>query len=143
MRNATVIVGATLLALFLICSDSAAMANEEVKPGIRETLLLYPICDDIETYVNDFIEAAEGLLSKAGYSEFDKYLDSDCGLDRFGQLDGYCFIHIYSHSFARPRKDDISEIHLMSGGIWTAGLCTDYTGAIEKGTLAVFHVPGH
>lgn len=126
-----------------VSSPATGMAGGEVKPGSTETLLLCPIYSDRKTYVNDFIETAEGYLSKAGYSEFDKYLDSNCGLDRFGQLDGYGIIQIYSHSFAWPRKDDISEIYVMSGGIWTAGLCADYMGAIEKGTLAVFYVPGH
>jgi hypothetical protein len=124
-------------------SPGASLTNQEIKPGIKGTLLLCPIYSDRKTYVNAFIETAEEHLSQAGYSEFDKYLDSDCGLDHFGQLDGYGIIHIYSHSFAWPRKDDISEIYLMTGGIWTAGLGTDYVGAIEKGTLALFYVPGH
>jgi IPT/TIG domain len=112
-------------------------------PGSIHTLFLCPIYSEKQIVADSIISVAQASFQNSGYRSFTKYVDQMCGIERFLNLDNNGLIHIYSHSFAWPEKDAVSEVYLMTGDTATSGLNSDYLAQINNSQLTVFYLPEH
>ncbi len=78
------------------------------------------------------------LLEDAGYGVLNVFLDDDVTMEQYTQLGGHRIVHIYSHGAAWPTPDNIQEVYLMSGEVFSRDTYDDYFEAVEDGELALF-----
>ncbi|MBU2624575.1 MAG: IPT/TIG domain-containing protein [candidate division Zixibacteria bacterium] len=111
-------------------------------PLSRKSAFLCPIYSDRKDFADAVISAANENLWKAGFDEFELYLDDNCGLDRFADIEGYGVVHIYSHSFAWPAKDRIENIFLMTGDTASLELDQIYADELSSAKICLIYIPG-
>jgi hypothetical protein len=111
-------------------------------PRSHHSIFLCPIFSERRAYAEQIIQSANESLPKTGFGPFDILADDSCGIDKFKDVDDCGIVHIYSHSFAWPRKDSIEEVYLMTGDTLTEDLSAKYSTDMAAGKVASIYVPG-
>lgn len=84
---------------------------------------------------NGVIASYNQNLPKAGFVLQNIYKSMDASVDRFTQLSDYGLIHIYSHGWAWPDKNNIQEVYVLTGEKVNEGTSWKYWDEILKGNI--------
>ena len=66
-------------------------------PTSKRTIIINPHYFEREKYTNYILDKYDKLLPDVGYETPERYFNDECNLELFTKLEGYGFIHIYSH----------------------------------------------
>ncbi len=81
----------------------------------KNAIFLNPHYWDRTPQANGVIASYNQNLPKAGFALQKIYKGIDASLDRFTQLSDFGIIHIYSHGYAWPDKNNLQEVYLLTG----------------------------
>ncbi len=86
-------------------------------PASKKTLLLNPHNWERKTYADSLIATANTVFARCGFQNFETYFNEAATVGQFKSLEGYGIIHIYSHGYAWPNRDNPTEIYVMTGHV--------------------------
>jgi len=81
----------------------------------KKAIFLNPSYWERSDEANGVIASYNQNLPKAGFALQNVYKGMDASVDRFTQLSEYGFIHIYSHGWAWPDKEELEEVYVLTG----------------------------
>lgn len=103
----------------------------------KNKILLNPSYWERSYYADLIINNDNAKLPQVGFSLQTIYKNAEATLDRFCQLAGYGMIHVYSHGWAWPKQESISEVYLMTGEIANEVSAQKYMEEIKGKTISV------
>lgn len=101
--------------LNLLPKISNSEANEKALVNNKKAILLNPSYWQRSTYTNSLIGYYNQILPKVEYNFTNIYKGMDANVDRFTQLKGFGFIHVYTHGWAWPQEWAITDVYVMTG----------------------------
>ena len=122
-------------------NSSIESRSLDLLPQGNRAIFLCPIYSDRHYYADSILSIMEIDLAKVGFPVIEAFLDSDCGVERFCNIEDAGILHIYTHSLAWPTKSAIDEIYIMTGDSLTTEYCTEHSKDFDEHYLACMYVP--
>ncbi|MFC2121000.1 PKD domain-containing protein [Bacteroidota bacterium] len=69
--------------------------------------------------------------------------DAQCKLDQYADLAKYGIIHFYSHGYAWPKEDSITDVYMMSGETESNSTSAKYREDLDNGNILLIRSNGH
>lgn len=111
--------------------------SEQSLVNIPKVILLNPHYWERSKFTNDIINKYNQYFPRIGFNLQTVYKDQEASVDRFTQLSGYGFIHIYSHGWAWPKKENIKDIYLKTGERENETTSKKYLSDIKNGNILI------
>jgi hypothetical protein len=105
------------------------------KPSSKKTIFLNPSYWERQAYADPLTATADAGFAKIGFNAFEKYVNDQCTIDKFTSLEGYGVVHIYSHGWAWPNKNNIQEVYLLTGEAASPATTGKYLWDIQHGKI--------
>lgn len=106
-------------------------------PGSKKTIFLNPSYWERQAWADPLTAVADAGFAKIGFDAFEKYTNNQCTIDKFTSLEGYGVVHIYSHGWAWPNKNNIQEVYLLTGEAASQATTNKYLSDIQKGKILI------
>ena len=119
-------------------SESSAL---DLYPRGERAIFLCPVYSNRYFYADSILSVMRTELSKTGFPVIETYLDENCGVEQFRNIENAGILHIYTHSLAWPKKSAIEDVYIMTGDTLTQNLSVMHSGEFEEHTLACMYVP--
>ena len=91
-----------------------------VVPVYKKIVLINPHYSERMKYTNELIANYNEWFPDAGYETPIIYKGNQATLDLFAGLSNFGVIHIYSHGWAWPNEDTMTDVYLETGEKWSA-----------------------
>jgi len=108
----------------------------------RKMILINPHYSDRNYYTDQIYNFATTNLGKVGMELPTFYKDEQATVDRFTELSGYGIIQIYSHGWAWPKEENITDVYLLTGETANETTSEKYWDELKKGNIPVMKVAG-
>lgn len=109
----------------------------KARPSAVNTILLNPTYHERKYWADLIIQNYNDRLPTAGYKKPTIFRNAEVTVDKFQNLKGYGLIHVYSHGWAWPSKDNIREVYLLTGEAATLASLAKYKDEIHAGAVPV------
>ena len=106
-------------------------------PKTKKAIFINPSYWERKKYADRLIKNYHDYLSNAGFELTQIYKNSQATVERFTQLGDYGLIHIYSHGWAWPKKDNILEIYLQTGEAFSLETCETYLDDLYEDDIMI------
>ena len=118
--------------------------SNNITPNSKKTIFINPHYSypERKKWADQIIDDYNDWFPAAGYQKPIIYKDGDATLQRFEELNGYGVIHIYSHGWAWPSKNDVKEVYLMTGERYSAASFNKYKQQIVNGIIPIVKLYG-
>ncbi len=114
-------------------SGTASLVNN------KKVILLNPSYWERSEYTDPMVSNYQQRLPQPEFVLQTIYKNTEASVDRFTELSGYGIVHIYSHGWAWPKKDDIQEVYLKTGEVANLVTSAKYWKDIVNGDVAAVH----
>ncbi|MCB2206993.1 MAG: PKD domain-containing protein [Bacteroidetes bacterium] len=108
----------------------------------RKMILINPHYFERSYYTDQVKSIDERNLSKVGMELSTFYKNEEATVDRFTELSGYGIIHIYSHGWAWPKQENITDVYLLTGETANETTSAKYWDELKTGNIPVMKVAG-
>jgi hypothetical protein len=105
--------------------------------NIKKAIFINPSYWERSVYADWIIQWYNVYLPKVFYTLQDVYKNQDASVERFTELAGHGFIHIYSHGFAWPEENNIRDVYLMTGEVANLTSTLNYWNDILSRTIII------
>ena len=102
----------------------------------KKMILLDPHYWDRENYTNGMVAEYSQDLPRVGFS-LETVYNSNATVDRFFHLGGYGIIQIYSHGWAYPAQDNITDVYVMTGEAANQTTTKNHEEDIKSGAILI------
>jgi len=109
-------------------------------PTAKKTIFINPHYNDRQNQANQILNLYNTIFPKIGYNPPITLLNNAATIDAMTNLSGYGIIHIYSHGWAYPKSESITEVYLMTGEEVNAATNEKYKNELLKGNIPVIKV---
>ena len=103
-----------------------------------KVILLNPSYWDRSEYTDPMVSNYQKWLPLPGFTLQNIYKNTEATVDRFTGLSGYGIVHIYSHGWAWPDKNDLKEVYLKTGEVANLVTSAKYWKDIVTGDITAF-----
>jgi len=110
---------------------------ENVIPVYKKVVLINPHYSERMTYTEELITKYNDWFPEAGYETPIIYKGSQATLDLFASLSNFGVIHIYSHGWAWPDENTMTDVYLQTGENWTATQLLNYMEDYKTNTVII------
>jgi len=95
------------------------------------------------SYYTDQIRTITGNnMQKVNIDLTTFYKNTEATVDRFTELSGYGVIQIYSHGWAWPKQENITDVYLLTGETANAATSAKYWDELKTGNIPVMKIAG-
>lgn len=101
----------------------------------KNAIFLNPSYFEREQWADQIMDNYGEHLEGAGYSPLEVYLNDEVSLAVLKELTGHRIVHFYSHGWAWPNENDISQVYLMTGQDYHVGLYAVHWRDIDEGDV--------
>ncbi len=108
----------------------------------RKMILINPHYFERSYYTDQVKSIDESNLAKVGMELSTFYKNEEATVDRFTELSGYGIIHIYSHGWAWPKQENITDVYLLTGETANETTSAKYWEELKMGNIPVMKVAG-
>ncbi len=108
----------------------------------RKMILINPHYSDRSYYTDQIYSNDRTNLSKVGMELSTFYKDQEATVDRFTELSGYGIIQIYSHGWAWPKEENITNVYLLTGETANEATSKKYWDDLKTGNIPVMKMAG-
>jgi hypothetical protein len=105
------------------------------KPSSKGTIFLNPSYWQRQHWADPLVAKANASFAKTGYNNFEVFTNAQCTVDKFTSLSGYGVVHIYTHGWAWPDDNNITEVYMLTGEAYSAATTTKYLSEIQSGKI--------
>ncbi len=103
----------------------------------RKMILINPHYWERSYYTDQIKSIDEGNLSKVDMTLSTFYKDEEATIDRFTELSGYGIIHIYTHGWAWPKRQNITDVYLLTGEVVNEATSKKYWDELKTGNIPI------
>ena len=104
----------------------------------KTMILLNPTYWERSKYADQIIAiTGNKSLPKTGFRLTTIYKNTGATLDRFSELGGYGYIHVYSHGWAWPEEQNTEDVLLLTGEQSNDATAEKYWGDLRAGRVTV------
>jgi len=108
----------------------------------KKMILINPHYFERSFYTDQIYSITGGKLGKVGMELSTFYKNQEATVDRFTELSGYGIIQIYSHGWAWPKQENITDVYLLTGETVSDATSKKYWDELKKGNIPVMKVAG-
>jgi len=108
----------------------------------RKMILINPHYFERSYYTDQIKRIDELNLAKVGMELSTFYKNEEATVDRFTELSGYGIVHIYSHGWAWPKQENITDVYLLTGETANETTSAKYWNELKTGNIPVMKVAG-
>lgn len=125
-----------------MCYPGEEVSNLKSRVNQKKMILINPHYFERSHYTDQIYSITGGKLGKVGMELSTFYKNQEATVDRFTQLAGYGIIQIYSHGWAWPKQENITDIYLLTGETVNNTTSKKYWDELTKGNIPVMKVAG-
>ena len=127
-----------------LLDDLQANNNMDLKSVVnkRKMILLNPHYWERSYYTDQVYSISRSNLSRTGIDLSTFYKNEEATVDRFTELSGYGIIQIYSHGWAWPNQNSITDIYLLTGETANETTSKKYWDELKTGNIPVMKIAG-
>lgn len=103
----------------------------------RKMILINPHYWERSYYTDQVKSIDENNLAKVNMTLSTFYKDEEATVDRFTELSGYGIIQIYSHGLAWPKRENITDVYLLTGEIVNEATSKKYWDELKTGNIPI------
>lgn len=103
----------------------------------RKMILINPHYWERYYYTDQVKSIDETNLAKVNMTLPTFYKDEEATVDRFTELSGYGIIQIYSHGLAWPKRDNITDVYLLTGEVVNEATSKKYWDELKTGNIPI------
>ncbi len=108
----------------------------------RKMILINPHYHERSYYTDQIYSIHRNNLRKAGIDLSTFYKNEEATVNRFTELSGYGIIQIYSHGWAWPKENNITDIYLLTGETANDATSKKYWDELKTGNIPVAKIAG-
>ncbi len=113
--------------------------NKNVIPSSKKTIFLNPSYWERKKWADPLINNYNLNLSKVQFENPDVYTNEQATLDIFTKLSGYGIVHIYSHGWSWPKKENIQEVYLLTGQEYSQLIVNNFLEDCQNKDILITH----
>ncbi len=127
-----------------LLNDLQANNNMDLKSIVnkRKMILLNPHYWERSYFTDQIYSISRSNLNRAGIDLSTLYKNEEATVDRFTELSGYGIIQIYSHGWAWPKQENITDIYLLTGETANETTSKKYWNELKTGNIPVTKIAG-
>jgi hypothetical protein len=122
--------------------DGTSENNLKSLVNQKKMILINPHYFERSYYTDQIYSITGGKLGKVGMELSTFYKNQEATVDRFTELSGYGIIQIYSHGWAWPKQENITDVYLLTGETANDATSKKYWDELKKGNIPVMKVAG-
>jgi hypothetical protein len=103
----------------------------------RKMILINPHYWERSYFTDQIKSIDEGNLSKVDMTLSTFYKNEEATVDRFTELSGYGIIHIYTHGWAWPKRQNITDVYLLTGEVVNEATSKKYWDELKTGNIPI------
>ncbi|MCB2206992.1 MAG: PKD domain-containing protein [Bacteroidetes bacterium] len=109
----------------------------------RKMILINPHYYQRSSLTDQIYTISRSNLQRAGINLATFYKNEEATVDRFTELSGYGIIQIYSHGWAWPKKENITDIYLLTGETANEATSKKYWDDLKVGNIPIMKIGPH
>ena len=127
-----------------LLDDLQASNTEGLKSIVdkRKMILINPHYWERSYFTDQIYSISRSNLNRAGIDLSTFYKNEEATVDRFTELSGYGIIQIYSHGWAWPKKDNITDVYLLTGETANETTSKKYWDELKTGNIPLMKIAG-
>ena len=109
----------------------------------RKMIFINPHYYERSYYSDQMIQMHANNLVEVGMNPLYFYKNDSATVDHFANLEGYGIIQVYSHGWAWPKENNITEVYLLTGETANEGTSKKYWDDLTGGNIPIVKVAGN
>ncbi len=108
----------------------------------RKMILINPHYFERRFYTDQIKRISSANLSRVDIDLSTFYVNEEATVDRFTELSGYGIIQIYSHGWAWPKEENITDVYLLTGETANDVTSAKYWNELKTGNIPIMKIAG-